>query len=179
MSCQKVENKKHSIWNVPMLTLEPWEDLVSLKGHEVHNLEVGDPELGQDVDIDRGHGELVPHRLVWSGGVIVKQRGHQSLVLPLDVEISIQCYREILIRHLKKAQQFFWFIIEVNKNLKWMKYLLHYQWKTNLWNVLDMNLYEDPDRLVVEWEVVLLVTARQTDHVLPALEAVLGPRASG
>ena len=42
-----------------------------------------------------------------------------------------------------------------------------------------MNLNEDPDRLVVEWEVVLLVTARQTDHVLPALEAVLGPRASG
>ena len=42
-----------------------------------------------------------------------------------------------------------------------------------------MNLYEDPDRLVVEGEVVLLVAARQTDHVLPALEAVLGPSASG
>ena len=42
-----------------------------------------------------------------------------------------------------------------------------------------MNLYEDPDWLVVKGEVVLLVAARQTDHVLPALEAVLGPRAPG
>ena len=40
-----------------------------------------------------------------------------------------------------------------------------------------MNLYEDPDRLIVKGEVVLLVAAGQTDHVLPALEAVLGPRA--
>ena len=80
-----------------MLTLEPGEDLVSLKGHKVHDLEVGDPELGQDVDIHRSHGEFVPHRPVCSGCVIVKQGGHQSLVLPLDVEISIQCYGEILI----------------------------------------------------------------------------------
>ena len=35
-----------------------------LEGHEVHDLQVRDPELGQDVDIDCGHGELVPHRPV-------------------------------------------------------------------------------------------------------------------
>ena len=73
-----------------MLTLQSREDLVSLERHEVHNLEVRDPELGQNVDIDGGHGELVPHRPVRSGGqIFVKQGGHQSLVLPLDVEISI------------------------------------------------------------------------------------------
>ena len=45
----------------------------------------------------------------------------------------------------------------------------------NLRNVLDMDLNEHPDRLVVEGEVVLLVSARQTDHVFPSLEAVLRP----
>ena len=47
-----------------LLTLESREDLVRLEGHEVHDLQVRDPELGQDVDIDCGHGELVPHRPV-------------------------------------------------------------------------------------------------------------------
>ena len=70
-----------------MLTLESREDLVSLEGHEVHDLEVRNPELGQNVHIDRRHGELVPHR--GPGGVILKQRGHQSRILPLNVEISI------------------------------------------------------------------------------------------
>ena len=70
-----------------MLTLKSREDLVSLEGHEVHDLKVWNPELGQNVDIDRRHGELVPH--CGSGVVILKQGGHQSRVLPLHVEISI------------------------------------------------------------------------------------------
>ena len=45
----------------------------------------------------------------------------------------------------------------------------------NLRYVLDVDLYEDPDGLVVEGEVVLLVASRQTDHVLPALETVSFP----
>ena len=45
----------------------------------------------------------------------------------------------------------------------------------NLWNVLDMDLNEDPDRLIVEGKVILLVAAWQTDHVFPSLEAVLRP----
>ena len=49
----------------------------------------------------------------------------------------------------------------------------------NLRNVLDMDLNEDPDRLVVEGKVVLLVSARQTDHVFPSLEAVLRPGTPG
>ena len=31
-----------------------------LEAHEVHDLEVRDPELGQDVDVDGRHAELVP-----------------------------------------------------------------------------------------------------------------------
>ena len=34
-----------------------------------------------------------------------------------------------------------------------------------------MDLYEDPDGLLVEGEVILLVVHRQTDHVVAALEA--------
>ena len=30
-----------------------------LEGHEIHNLEVWDPKLGKDIDIDRSHTELV------------------------------------------------------------------------------------------------------------------------
>ena len=33
---------------------------MGLEAHEVHDLEVGDPELGQDVDVDGRHAELVP-----------------------------------------------------------------------------------------------------------------------
>ena len=57
-----------------MLTLKSREDLVSLEGHEVHDFKVWNPELGQNVDIDRRHGELVPH--CGSGVVILKQGGH-------------------------------------------------------------------------------------------------------
>ena len=35
-----------------------------------------------------------------------------------------------------------------------------------------MDLYEDPDGLLVEGEVILLVVHRQTDHVVTTLEAV-------
>ena len=97
-----------------MLTLKSREDLVSLEGHEVHDLEVRDPELGQNVDIDRGHGELVPRRIVRAGGVIPKQGGDQSRVLPLDVEISIQCDREVLIRHLENFLNLF-FILSLRR----------------------------------------------------------------
>ena len=42
-----------------------------------------------------------------------------------------------------------------------------------------MDLNEDPDRLIVEGEVILLVAAWQTDHVFPSLEAVLSPGTPG
>ena len=49
----------------------------------------------------------------------------------------------------------------------------------HLRNILDMDLNEDPDRLIVEGEVILLIAARQTDHVFPSLEAVFRPGTPG
>ena len=75
---------------------------MGLEAHEVHDLEVRDPELGQDVHVDGRHAELVPDG-PGLGGVagpvaeVAEQRGDEALVPPLHVEIRVQRDREVLV----------------------------------------------------------------------------------
>ena len=73
-----------------------------LEAHEVHDLEVRDPELGQDVDVDGRHAELVPDapglgEVAGAAGEVAEQGGHETLVPPLHVEIRVQRDREVLV----------------------------------------------------------------------------------
>ena len=78
-----------------------------LEGHEIHDLQVWYPELGQDVHVDGRHTELVLpslpalQPLPRPGGLVTEHGGDQSPVLPLHIEIRIQSDGEILVRHLE------------------------------------------------------------------------------
>ena len=80
---------------------------MGLEGHEIHDLQVRDPQFGEDIHVHGGHAELVlpplSPLLPQTGPVsqVAEHGGLQPAVLPLHVEVGVQRDGEILVGHLR------------------------------------------------------------------------------
>lgn len=75
------------------------------KRHQVHDLQVRNPKLGQNVHIHRCHGErLVGQTGVLPRGCLTEETGDESVIPPLHVEVGVERDGEVLVRYLQRSR---------------------------------------------------------------------------
>ena len=127
---------------------------MSFKRHEVHDLQIWNPQLRKNIHIDRCHTELFLFAVF---SAFVKQSRNKAVISPLYIEVSIQGDGKIFVRHLNKETFIGDEISEENYNLG---------------DIFDMNLDGDYDRFSECWQVILLIVFRQADMVVATFEAI-------
>ena len=95
------------------MLIERWtfqlrEYLVSLEWHEIHDLQVRDPELGKNIHIDSSHAELL---IAATCPAFVEKCGNKTVISPLHIEIRVQGDREVFVRHLVSTGLIGWEVI--------------------------------------------------------------------